>query len=199
MIGSLFANTSAASVIMSVLAIGPPYLFGALGLGAAAVGLVVSVGPVIAALSGVPAGLLVDRFGPRRMIVMGLGCMTLGLVSLALTSLHYGLAGYGAAMCVLTPSYQVVVAANNMSVMSGVEEDQRGAISGVLTLSRSLALTTGASMMGAIFVYSLGASDVATASPGDIASGMRTAFLIAAVLTLFATLIAKASHPARPK
>ena len=51
------------TVMMATLVVGPFYLARALGLDAAVVGLVMSAGPVVAALTGIPAGRLVDRFG----------------------------------------------------------------------------------------------------------------------------------------
>lgn len=56
-----------ASVVMATLVVGPFYLAGALGLSAAATGLAMSAGPLAAALMGMPAGRLVDRFGHGAM------------------------------------------------------------------------------------------------------------------------------------
>ena len=56
-----FATSALVStVIMTTLVVGPFYLSGALGLGTAMVGLVLSAGPLVVALTGVPAGRLVD-------------------------------------------------------------------------------------------------------------------------------------------
>jgi len=68
--GGFAASALVATVVMATLVVGPFYLSGALALDAAAIGLVMSTGPLVAALAGVPAGRAVDRFGPRR---VGLG------------------------------------------------------------------------------------------------------------------------------
>jgi MFS family permease len=60
------------TVMMATLMVGPFYLSQALGLDAAIVGVVMSVGPLVAALSGVPAGRIVDRLGAQRMTIGGL-------------------------------------------------------------------------------------------------------------------------------
>src|SRR5690606_18749723 len=52
------------TVMMATLVVGPFYLSQALGLNAAFVGIVMSVGPLVAALTGVPAGRIADHFGP---------------------------------------------------------------------------------------------------------------------------------------
>src|SRR5690606_17999267 len=54
------------SLMMATLVIAPFYLSDVLELDALAIGLVMSVGPVVAALVGVPAGRLVDRTGATR-------------------------------------------------------------------------------------------------------------------------------------
>ena len=69
---SLAMSALVSTVMMATLVVGPFYLSRALGLDAALVGLVLSVGPLVAALTGVPAGRIVDRFGAQRMTVVGL-------------------------------------------------------------------------------------------------------------------------------
>ena len=66
------------TVVMATLVVGPFYLSGALGLDAAQAGLVMSAGPIAAALTGVPAGRIVDRFGAHRMTIAGLVGMAVG-------------------------------------------------------------------------------------------------------------------------
>ena len=79
-----FATSALVStVMMATLVVGPFYLSGALGLDAAATGLVMSVGPLIAALTGVPAGRIVDRLGAGRMTITGLAGMAAGSFILA--------------------------------------------------------------------------------------------------------------------
>lgn len=80
---SLAMRTLVSAVMMSTLVVGPLYLAGALGLRAAAVGLVLSIGPMFAALIGVPAGRMVDRFGSQRMTLAGLSGIVAGCLALA--------------------------------------------------------------------------------------------------------------------
>lgn len=65
--GSLAMSALVSTVMMATLVVGPFYLSHGLGLDAAIVGLALSVGPIFAALTGVPAGRLTDRFGAQRM------------------------------------------------------------------------------------------------------------------------------------
>lgn len=181
------------TVVMATLVVGPFYLSGALALDAARIGLVMSSGPLVAALVGVPAGRLVDRFGAQRMSVLGLLGMLAGCAALPLTPAGAGVAGYVAPLVVLTAGYALFQAANNTAVMTTVPADQRGVISGLLSLSRNLGLVTGAAVMGAVFAFGAAAADAA-AGPAAVVAGMRLTFCVAAVLIAGALAIALASR-----
>jgi MFS family permease len=176
---SLAMSALVSTVMMATLVAGPFYLARTLGLGAAAVGVVMSVGPVITALVGVPAGRIVDRVGAQTMAVGGLAGMVIGCSALSLAPITLGLAGYVIPIMIVTAGYAVFQAANNTAVMTDVPLDQRGVVSGMLNLSRNLGLITGASVMGAIFA----------------GIGMRGTFAVAAGLVGVALVIAECARP----
>ena len=60
------------TIVMATLVVGPFYLSKALGLEPIETGLVMSVGPGVAALAGLPAGRLVDWLGSGRVMMFGL-------------------------------------------------------------------------------------------------------------------------------
>jgi MFS family permease len=179
---SLGTSALVSTVVMATLVVGPFYLSGGLGLDAARVGLVLSVGPLVAALTGVPAGRLADRLGAQRVAVGGLGVMSGGCLALSVTPAGFGIPGYVGPLVVVTGGYALFQTANNAAVMGGVGPDRRGAVSGMLNLSRNLGLITGASVMGAVFSVASGAADVAAARPDDVAYGTRVTFAVAAGL-----------------
>jgi len=191
---SLAINLLVATVMMATLVVGPFYLSRALGLDEALVGTVMSIGPIISTLMGIPAGRIVDHFGAPFMIIVGLIQMAAGAFALSAIPATFGIAGYVAAIFVLTPGYQLFQAANNTAVMMDVSPDQRGVISGMLNLSRNLGLITGASLMGAVFALASGAIDVAAAHPDAVAGGMRITFGVAAALMVGALVIAIGSR-----
>ena len=195
---SLAMNALVSTVMMATLVVGPFYLARALGLDAALVGLVMSAGPIIAALAGVPAGRLVDRFGAPRLTVGGLVGMGVGCSALFLLPSTLGIAGYVIPLAIITAHYAAFQAANNTAVMADVSPDQRGVISGMLNLSRNLGLITGASAMGALFALASNAGDPATAGPAAVALGMQVTFAVAAALLIVGLVIALASL-ARPR
>jgi EmrB/QacA subfamily drug resistance transporter len=184
--GGLATSMLVSTVMMSTLVVGPFYLSQALGLNAAGVGLVLSVGPLVAALSGVPAGQIADRFGARRMTVGGLCSIAIGTILLSMTSTTLGVLGYLFPIVIVTVGYALFQTANNTLVMTGIPSEQRGVVAGMLSLSRYLGLITGASMMGAVFALASGATNVTQAPPEAVATGMRMAFAVATGLVVFA-------------
>jgi EmrB/QacA subfamily drug resistance transporter len=186
----LAMNMLVSTVMMATLIVGPFYLARALELSDGVVGAIMSVGPVISILCGVPAGRLVDRFGPRVTVIVGLLAMAAGALALTVLPSAFGVAGYIGAIAMLTPGYQLFQAANNTAVVLNAHADQRGVISGFLNLSRNLGLVTGASAMGAVFAAASMTADVAAAPPGAVAGGLKITFAVAAVLVAFALGIA---------
>ncbi len=180
---SLTANLLVSAVLMATLIVGPFYLSDVLALDVAVVGGVMSIGPVAAALLGIPAGRLSDRFGPRRMILFGLGGIAIGAASLALLPEALGVPGYVVPIVAITAGYAIFQAANNTAVMRDVGPERRGGVSGALNLSRNLGLIGGTSLMGAVFV----------------AAGMRVTFAVGAALIVIALAVMIArKNVARP-
>jgi MFS family permease len=183
---SLAMSTLVATVMMATLVVGPFYLAHGLGLKAVVVGIVLAVGPCVAALTGVPAGRIADRFGAPRMTVAGLIAMAIGCFTLSVLPQTFGIGGYVAPMVVITLGYAVFQTANNTTVMTDVAPDQRGVVSGMLNLSRNLGLITGASALGAVFAIASQAADITTAQPEAVAHGMRITFAVALGLIVVA-------------
>lgn len=178
------------TVVMATLVVGPFYLTGALGLDPWHVGIVMSSGPIIAALTGAPAGRLVDRLGAYLMGIVGLIGMVIGASTMALLAGGFGVAGYIVPLAALTGSYALFQVANNTAVMTSARPDQRGVVSGMLNLSRNLGLITGASVMGAVFATGASTTSLLTAPPSSIESGMQLTFTVATGLILLALVIA---------
>jgi EmrB/QacA subfamily drug resistance transporter len=187
---SLTMSTLVSTVMMATLVVGPFYLARALGLKAALVGLLLSIGPLVAALTGIPAGRIVDRFGAQRMTLVGLIGIEIGCLVLSFVPATFGIAGYITPIVCVTASYALFQAANNTAIMTDIRPDRRGVISGLLSLSRNLGLITGASAMGAVFAISSATINITTASPDAVATGMRSTFAVAAMLMIVAIAIA---------
>jgi EmrB/QacA subfamily drug resistance transporter len=196
--GSLAMSLLVTTVMMATLVVGPFYLSQALGLDDVSLGLVLSVGPLVAALTGVPAGRCVDRFGAQRMTLAGLVTLALGCLALSVLPQALGIAGYLAPMVVATLGYALFQTANNAVVMADVQPDHRGVVSGLLNLSRNLGLITGASALGAVFALSSATAEISSAHPQAVGSGLRMTFMVALVLVVVTCCIAKACRRSKP-
>ncbi|MEU0395344.1 hypothetical protein ABZ208_21650 [Streptomyces sp. NPDC006208] len=111
-----------------------------------------------------------------------------------MTSATLGVFGYIGPIAVMTVGHAVFQTADNTAVMTDVRPDRRGVISGMLNLSRDLGLITGAFVMGAVFALASATTDVTTAAPEAVATGMRITFAVAALLIVLALAIAVGSR-----
>jgi EmrB/QacA subfamily drug resistance transporter len=190
----LAMSTLVSSVLMATLVVGPFYLSRGLDLEPGLVGLVMSVGPLMVALAGLPVGRLVDNFGAGFMTIIGIIGITAGSLLLSMTPASFGIPGYVIPVVAITLGYAMFQTANNTRVMKDVGADRRGVISGMLNLSRNLGLITGTSVMGAVFAFGSGTNDVTIAHAEAVAEGMRITFAVAAVLNVLALAIAVGSR-----
>lgn len=193
----LVINGLVSAVMMTTLVVGPFYLSLGLGLNAPQVGLVMAAGPLIAIASGVPSGRLVDAWGHRRMVLGGLGLMFVGVILLAFLPHLAGVIGFVAAILALTPGYQLFQAANNTAALLGTTRQRRGSVAGWLGFSRNIGLIAGAWLMGAVFAWVVGTTELSNANAASIDAGMRLTFVAAACLIGLALGIALRSRQSK--
>lgn len=187
---ALGTNLLVATVMMTTLIVGPFYLGQGLGLNDVAIGLTMSIGPVISIFSGIPSGRAVDAWGADRVLRFGLALLATGAFALSFLPVMFGIGGYVLAIAILTPGYQLFQAANNTRVMAEISRNRRGIVSGLLGLSRNLGLILGASVMGMIFAIGVGSNDFAQASSPQIEVGMKLVFTVAGAMMVLALGIA---------
>jgi MFS family permease len=180
--GGLLGSALVASVMVLTLLIGPFYLHGVFGLDMVTVGLWISGGPLMAALTGMPAGWLVDRLGALPVVRLGLGAMLLAAIGLSILPANLGPLGYLCPILLMTAGYALFQTANNSAVVGRAEEGCRGAVAGLLTLARNLGQLTGAAGLGSLFASLVGASDLTMATPAAVRFGMQFSFVAAALL-----------------
>lgn len=182
------------TVLMSTLVVGPFFLTHALGFDAAHVGLVMTAGPVVAALVGVPAGRIVDRFGAGRATVSGVVAIGAGAALMATMPSDAEVGGYIARIVLITAGHGLFQAANNTAVMTRVRPADRGVAAGLLNLSRNLGLITGASVMGSIFAMASSDTGLAAITPESAAHGLRATYAVASLVALVALAITLATR-----
>jgi len=194
---NLLINLMVAAVMMTTLVIGPFYLSLGLNLDQIQVGLIMGIGPVVAFLSGIPSGRLVDRWGSRYIVAIGLIFLIIGSFMLAIVPKLMGLSGYIFPIIILTLGYQLFQAANNTMTLADVPKARQGMVSGLLSLSRNMGLIIGASVMGAIFSFGVGTNQFNQATALAIIDGMQFTFLCAGALMIVGLLISCVSFRRR--
>lgn len=178
------------AVMMTTLVVGPFYLTQGLGLAVEQAGLAMSAGPITAAVVGVPAGRLVDKLGAQKMTAVGLIILATGAGAMSMMSIRQGVLGYVASLCVITLGYALFQVANNTALLKDATPERRGLISGMINLSRNLGLITGASAMGALFMFASNTADINVAEAAAVTVGMHFTYGAAALLALAALGIA---------
>lgn len=186
----LLLSLLVATVLMTTLVVGPFYLSHALLLSPVMVGGVLSAGPLVVMLMGVPAGRLVDRHGTHIMSLAGLLLIGAGTLALALLPMSSGIPGHVIPLVVLTAGYAIFQTANTTSLMAAAVDSERGLMSGLLNLSRNLGLITGGSVMSGLFAVLSGGLD----SPEAVAQGMRQAYVLALGLVLAGVIMTMVVH-----
>ncbi|MFW2081202.1 MFS transporter [Acinetobacter guillouiae] len=194
---NLMVNLLVAAVMMTTLVIGPFYLSLGLSLNQIQVGLIMGIGPVVAILSGIPSGRLVDRCGSRYIVAIGLIFLIIGSFMLAIVPKLMGLSGYIFPIIILTLGYQLFQAANNTMTLADVPKARQGVVSGLLSLSRNMGLIIGVSVMGAIFSFGVGTIQFNQATALAIIDGMQFTFLCAGALMIVGLLISCVSFRRR--
>lgn len=194
--GGLATGMLVATVMMATLVVGPFHLAHALHLDAAEAGLVMAVGPFAAALAGVPAGRVVDRWGAPHAVLAGLAGIAAGAGMLASLSRGGTVLGYVVPVVAMTAAYALFQAANNTIVVARAAPDRRGVVSGLLNLSRNLGLITGTTLLGAVFASVGGTGDPAAVRAEVVAQGTSRTFWVATLLVGLAVAIAVATQAA---
>lgn len=180
--GGLLGSALVASVMVLTLLIGPFYLRGVFGLSLTEVGLWISGGPLLAACTGLPAGWLVDRIGSTLVVRLGLGIMLIATLGLVASPISWGPLGYLLPILLLTTGYALFQTANNSAVVGAASEQHRGAVAGLLTLSRNLGQLTGAAGLGGLFAALVGGGNLGGAGATALRSGMQLGFALAGLL-----------------
>ena len=170
------------AIAMSTLLIGPFYLAYVLDLSLTSVGLVASLGPMIGAISGFPAGRLVDRYSTELIMKIGLFLVMVGTLCFAYLPLYFAIYGYILSLFILTPARQMFHAANGAYIIKGAAEPEKGKAAGLINLSRNLGLITGGAVFTRIFNGLLDAEMVSNAQVWRIKEAFSVTFCLASII-----------------
>ncbi|BAZ23709.1 EmrB/QacA subfamily drug resistance transporter [Kalymmatonema gypsitolerans NIES-4073] len=160
------------------------------------VGLLLTVLPMASALASPIAGTLSDRFGERIITLIGLllmigGCWAISTLDTDSTALGFIVRAVPIQMGIGT-----FFCANSSAVMGAVPQERLGIASGLLSLSRTLGLTTGVPLVGALFSTLTLASaklapdiDVTQASVEALVVGVDATFRLTAAIAIACTIL----------
>ena len=155
------------------------------------VGLMMMAQPVAMGLVGLVAGVLSDRFGVRKITLVGLlffvaGCFGISTMNVDLTPW-----GFVLRLALLGVGFGIFQSPNNSAIMGAAPRHRLGIASGLLSLSRTLGQTTGLPLMGALFAIQVRTisgihigTDVTSASGQALVGGIAGTFRIAAMIGL---------------
>lgn len=192
---SLFISILVYAIMMTASLVLPFFLDEAAHFSLIVSGLLMAAGPLVTALFSVPAGWLANRIGSRVTMIIGLLLMALGCLFMSTLTVEAGIAGFVARLAMINLGLALFQTPNNGAVMETAVASQRGVVSGLLALSRTLGLTTGAAVMGSVFaelVILATHSSVGkvTTSPVSITIGVQGIFLISAVIATTSLILA---------
>jgi EmrB/QacA subfamily drug resistance transporter len=176
------------------------------GLSESKIGIALSAGPLATTILGFVGGALAKRFGPRKIMVIGVGIMAIGSLLMSTLEASGGMLGFILRIAIINGGLALFQTPNNAVVMGAAKPDQRGVVSGLLALGRSLGQITGASVMSSLFaIFVIGASrsgaPVGTAESAALIIGYHKTFLVIVFLMIVATIIAAfgAKHSVKPQ
>jgi EmrB/QacA subfamily drug resistance transporter len=183
--------------VAGTLILMPFYLENVLGYNTRQVGLLIAVLPVAMGVIAPIAGATSDRFGTRKITVIGLVVLLAGYAALSTLSVQTGALAFALLFLPVGLGMGIFQSPNNSAIMGAASQDKLGIVSGMLALNRTLGQTTGIAIIGTIwaaltiyFAQPTLISDAAeAAAPAQVAALQYTFIIIAAVI-LVALLLA---------
>ncbi len=182
---SVFSASLAISVLLyttttGALLILPFYLQQARELSTSASGIMMMAGSVGCALLTPLAALATRHFGDFRVITFGITAMGVGSLLMSSIGLSTGAVPFCAIWFFFNGFLAFFQTPNNASIISNAKPEQRGLASALLNLARTIGLTTGTAVIGAVFYAFADTTSIKSASPQKIVSAIHGTFLVTA-------------------
>jgi predicted MFS family arabinose efflux permease len=183
-------------VLFAVLILIPFYLDKVLGLQPADIGWVMTAVPLSVLPASPLAGRLHDRLGSIPVTASGLGLALAGILLLLRLGPESRPLDAALGLFVLGWGQATFLAPNSASVLGRVDEDDAGAMSGLLATARNLGMLLGITLSGLVFsrIYSwAGGGEVRDYTPEQVdafMSALRGVLLLCALLSLLALVLA---------
>ncbi len=189
---SIFTSSVISSIInyigvYSIIFLMPFYLIQGRGINPGNAGVILTIMPLIMAMTAPIAGLISDRIGTRLPALLGMVFLTIGLFLLSRISvdtpiqdlaIRLGIAGFGIG-CFISP--------NNSALLGSAPKTHLGIASGILATSRNFGMVLGVGLSGAIFATILNNSVL----PPEISifTAINISFLVSCLTTSIGIII----------
>ena len=184
----------------SVLFLTPFYLQRVMGYSPREAGLIVIPGAICMALLGPISGRLSDRYGWRTFTIGGLALSAIGLFILSYSNEASSLFQVMPALMLMSSGMGIFYSPNSSSILSAVERERYGVVSGFLNLVRNAGNVTSVAFATAIVTATMGAMGYAptleAVQVGGAAgvgaafvTGLRNAYLTMAGLMVVAMVV----------
>ena len=190
---NLFTATLAFIAISGIVLLLPIYLNLVLGLAMTRIGLLMAAVPLIMVLVQPLSGTLSDRFGTRRVSLLGLCFILTGYLTMATLQTDTSQVGFVLRMLPVAIGMATFNSPNNSAIMGAVPRARLGVASGILSMMRTLGQVTGVAALGAFFASRVshygGGNELSSAPPQSIVAALHDQFLLVAGLILVGIIL----------
>jgi len=179
------------TVIITTVILPPFYLLKAAKYSIVQVGLIMSFGPLLVIAFSMYAGKIADKYGAKNVMFYAVVTIAIGCFCMSTITPANNIEGYLWRMGIIALGLNFFKTPNNTVIMEAAKPDQRGLLSGFLSLSRILGQITGTTIMGVIFAVLSGVSDSSNTirSSQAITYAFDTVFLINTFIVSIAALL----------
>lgn len=175
----------------------PFFMEDILGYDTRQVGLLLAVIPASMGIIAPISGSLSDRFGSRKITIIGLSFLLVGYLAFTFISQTITTTGLILLLVPLGVGMGVFQSPNNSAIMGAAPHDKLGLVSGMLSLTRTLGQSTGIAVDGAIWAALAIAHSLPTvvasateALPAAQVSALQTTFIFISCIIFGALLLA---------
>jgi EmrB/QacA subfamily drug resistance transporter len=188
---NLFTTVLVYTVIITTVLLPPFYLSKAANYSLVQVGLIMSFGPLLTIALSIYAGKVADKYGAKNVMFYAVLTIATGCFCMSTITPTDNIAGYLWRIGIIALGLNFFKTPNNTVIMEVAEPEQRGLLSGFLSLSRILGHITGTTVMGVIFAVlsQISATSKLGGSPQAITYAFDKVFLINGSIALLAALL----------
>ncbi len=161
--------------VYGVIFLMPFYLIQGRGMNSAEAGLLLTLEPILMAITAPISGALSDRIGSRLPGMLGMGVLGVGLFLLSRLGPNSPLWLVGLDLAIAGLGTGAFISPNTSALMGAAPRSQQGVASGVQGTARNLGMVLGIGLAGAVLTTNL-----ALNTPDALFNGVSQGFLIAA-------------------